>query len=129
MGIEYIYDLLLSENNKITSLTFRGTMKEDETTIYSKLYIYISNFLFLGHSFPAIYDVLLIAVTLIVKCALNVIQLSYSFKILYVLNLLNAIMVFLIFDLILLVAVYKAISGTVNECADVCPGNCKKIFC
>ena len=44
MGIEYIYDLLLSENNKITSLTFGGTMKEDETTIYSKLYIYISNF-------------------------------------------------------------------------------------
>ena len=38
----------------------------------------------------------------------------------------NAIMVIFQINLFLLilVAVFKAISGTINECADVCPGNC-----
>ena len=68
----------------------------------------------------------LIVVALIDKYALNVILIINFFKILNVLSLMNAIMVIFQINLFLLilVAVFKAISGTINECADACPGNC-----
>ena len=68
----------------------------------------------------------LIVVALIDKYALNVILTINFFKILNVLSLMNAIMVIFQINLFLLilVAVFKTISGTINECADVCPGNC-----
>ena len=64
---------------------------------------------------------------------MNAIQNINFYRILSVLNLMNAIMVnltilYFYILLIKLVAVYKAISGIINECADVCPGNCKLLL-